>query len=431
MIRSGIFKIQLMSDRISPSTSIQPHDLSIYQDFIVGAAKDDDVVLNVDKATSTVSGQAVTSGFQKLYRFLFGQNKSDIVQEFSTALEAKYGEGVVKFAFPDDQKDLARNGGLSKKMIKEAIENASLACSAPDDIKAYASMADTNIQMAQLVRPEKNLIQENPTLREKFSTVQQFAGRSLEQFKDVAALKAALQEAITAATTSKKVIETVTKEKNASDLARDQELERAQKIEAFSDAKKAFAPEFARAVEQRELRAARAQELARAQKIKAFNDAKKTLGPEFASAVKQRGLRVFTANLRVLETVAHSSQEAATAAGQEISSIKGKLIVDLKEIEPDQLLSRVTSPSPYDTGAVYRARKQTTLEQNKQIESQNGANVLARARAQLTAAAAMAPEPEAGSSAAAAALGLAASVPAPRAALVRVERTPAPRTALV
>ena len=58
MIRSGIFKIQLMSDRISPSTSIQPHDLSIYQDFIVGAAKDDDVVLNVDKkdviATDTI-----------------------------------------------------------------------------------------------------------------------------------------------------------------------------------------------------------------------------------------------------------------------------------------------------------------------------------------------------------------------------------------
>ena len=350
-----------MSDRISPSTSIQPHDLSIYQDFIVGAAKDDDVVLNVDKATSTVSGQAVTSGFQKLYRWLFGQKKSDIVQDFSAALEAKYGKDVVKFAFPDDQKDLARNGGLSKKMIKEAIENASHAKEAKNDLEMYADMARTNITLAQKACPEKNLIQENQTLREKFSTVQQFAGRSLKQFKNIDALNAALKDAFTVATTSKEVIEAVTKEKNASDLARAQEL-------------------------------ARAQDLARAQKIKAFNDAKKTLGPEFASLVKQRDLRVFTANLRDLETVAHSSQEAATAAGQEISSIKEKLIVDLKEIEPDQLLSRDASSSPSDTAAMRYAMKQTARAENKQIESQNGANVLARARAQLTAAAAMAPQ---------------------------------------
>ena len=93
-----------MFARISSSTSIKPHDLSIYQDFVDRrTSRDDDVVLNVDKATATVSGQAVTSGFQKLYRWLFGQNKSAIVEDFSAALEAKYGKDVTSFAFSDEK----------------------------------------------------------------------------------------------------------------------------------------------------------------------------------------------------------------------------------------------------------------------------------------------------------------------------------------
>ena len=196
MIRSGIFKTQPMPALASPSSSTQPHDLLIYQNFVGGAAKDDDVVLNVDKATATVSGQAVTSGFQKLYRWLFGQNKSAIVEDFSAALEAKYGKDVASFAFSDDQKQQALHAGLSKSMIKRVIKNASIARSAKDDIQAYVQKAKWNIEIAQRANPEINIAD----LLEK---VKDFANRQLHDFKNIDALKATLQEAITVATASK------------------------------------------------------------------------------------------------------------------------------------------------------------------------------------------------------------------------------------
>ena len=208
-----------MSSLASPSSSTQPRDLSIYQNFVRGAAQDDDVVLNVDKATATVSGQAVTSGFQKLYRWLFGQNKSAIVEDFSAALEAKYGKDVANFAFSDDKKQQALNAGLSKSVIKQVIENASFACSAQDDIKAYARMADMNIQIAQQVSPkiEKKIT----SFRQKFQKVQDFANRQLSEFKDIAELKAALEDAITVATTSREIIKQIAKNESQQQVQKD------------------------------------------------------------------------------------------------------------------------------------------------------------------------------------------------------------------
>ena len=202
-----------MSVLASPSSSTQPHDLSIYQNFVGGAAQDDDVVLNIDKATATVSGQAVTSGFQKLYRWIFGQNKRAIVEDFSAALEAKYGKDVASFSFSDDQKQQALNAGLSKSMIKQVIENASFARSAKDDIKAYVDEAVMNITMAQEACPEINIAD----LLENFQKVNGFANRQLRDFKNIKALKALLQEAIAVATTSKRFVENIDVELHSAD----------------------------------------------------------------------------------------------------------------------------------------------------------------------------------------------------------------------
>lgn len=215
MIRSGIFKIQLMSALTSGLNSTQPHEFSIYEQFaLCNTAKDDDVIFKVSKRpVHRLTSASTKTILQKIYRWLFGQKKSTIVQDFSAALEAKYGKNVVQFAFPDEQKNLARNGGLSKKMIKQVIKNASRARIAKDDLAAYASMADMNIQIAQQVDPEIEMTE----LREKFKG---FANCPLSAFKNIAELKAALEEAMTVAKTSKEIINLINNKAEISDTHR-------------------------------------------------------------------------------------------------------------------------------------------------------------------------------------------------------------------
>lgn len=299
-----------MSARISPSTLTQPHDLSIYQSFADrGTAQDDDVILNIDKTSSTPLTSASTKTIsQKLYRFFFGQKKSDIVQDFSAALEAKYGTDVASFAFSEDQKSQALNAGLSKSMIKQVIENASFARQAKDDIETYADMAGANIAIAQKVRPGIEM----ESLQKKFQNVQDFAGQSLTEFKDIPELEAALKEAVAVATTSKAFVEQVGKAWIRED---------------------------------------------------------------------------FTMKLKSLETVAQSSQEAAATAAQEISSIKEKLIVDLKQIESAQ---QSGSSSPTFSSSSTTAQRQLERVEHQKLQQQI-ANTKC-ARVQLDAVAAMAPQ---------------------------------------
>lgn len=130
-------------------------------------------------------------------------------------MEAKYGKDVVKFAFPDDQKDLARNGGLSKKMIIQVIKNARPARSAKDDI-----------EIAQKINPKINIAD----LLQKFKKVKDFANCPLSDFKNIADLQVALQEAITVATSSKEIINQINNEAEISDahrLSSSQTLEQA------------------------------------------------------------------------------------------------------------------------------------------------------------------------------------------------------------
>ena len=98
-------------------------------------------------------------------------------------------------------------------MIKQVIENASLARSAKDDIEAYVQKAKWNIEIAQKANPEINIAE----LLGKFEKVNGFANRQLRDFKNITALKAALQEAITVATTSKKFVESIDVELHSAD----------------------------------------------------------------------------------------------------------------------------------------------------------------------------------------------------------------------
>ncbi len=194
-----------MPTHISSSTLPQAHNLSIYEDFAGReTAQDDDVVFKINKASSTSLVSTATKTIsQRLYRFFFGQKKSDIVQDFSAALIAKYGHEVASFAFSEDQKNQALNTGLSKRMIKQIIKNASFARQAKDDIKAYVDMADMHIQIVQETHPEIEISE----LCTKFAKVHNFATLPLNKFKDPDMLRLALEEAIEVATTSKEILE--------------------------------------------------------------------------------------------------------------------------------------------------------------------------------------------------------------------------------
>lgn len=195
-----------MSARVAPSTSIDSSDLSIYREFASRPDGDqEDVIFSVNKVKTSppsITSAAIQTTFQKLYRWLFGQKKSDIVQDFSAALEAKYGKEVASFAFSQNQKQQALNAGLSKRVIAEVLKNADLARSAQDDIKAYLDMASMNIEMAQRVHPEIDLSE----LHGKFQKIRDFASWQLNQFEDIAALQAALEEAISVANNSKQLL---------------------------------------------------------------------------------------------------------------------------------------------------------------------------------------------------------------------------------
>lgn len=181
-----------------------PPNLSLYQEFVDRTnAGDDDVVFKIDKTSAPhLTSSSTKTISQRLYRFFFAQKKSDIVQDFSAALQAKYGEEVASFAFSTDQKQAALNAGLSKRIIKQVIENASFARRAKDDLQAYAEMAEINIQLAEEAHPGIEISE----LREKFKKIQNFANCHLRNFKNIAALQASLQEAMTVATISKKFV---------------------------------------------------------------------------------------------------------------------------------------------------------------------------------------------------------------------------------
>lgn len=192
-----------MPTRIAPDLN----ELSIYQEFVDRTTiRDDEIVFSVDKtkdSPASLKSASTQTTFQKIYRWLFGQKKSDIVNEFSAALEAKYGKEIASFAFSETQKTQALNAGLSKRIIAEVLKNASFARDAQDDFEAYASMAETNINIAT----EADIEIEITALREKFQKVQDFANRPLSDFKNVDTLQAALHEAMRVATTSKDILQ--------------------------------------------------------------------------------------------------------------------------------------------------------------------------------------------------------------------------------
>ncbi|MBM3856739.1 MAG: hypothetical protein FJ390_02105 [Verrucomicrobia bacterium] len=200
-----------MSARVAPSTSIDSSGLSIYQEFANRTdANQEEVIFSVDKkgaSAPSITSASTQTTFQKIYRWLFGQKKSEIVEDFSAALKAKYGEKVASFAFSQDQKNQALHAGLSRACIKQIIEKANFARRAQDDIKAYARMAKINIQIAQRFYPERKT--EIAELRQKFEIVRDFANGQLNSFKDITALQSALREAIELATNSEKILEEI------------------------------------------------------------------------------------------------------------------------------------------------------------------------------------------------------------------------------